>query len=70
MHPESPRTVFNFKLMLFKLLAEISEFRYYSNSRVFFQNHPGSSSINIKIKCDVTPSALMLMLLVHKIIIV
>ncbi len=25
-------------------------FRYYSNSRVFFKNHPGSNSIHIKIK--------------------
>ncbi len=30
--------------------SDAHEFRYYSNSRVFFQNHPGSNSVNIKIK--------------------
>ncbi len=74
MRPESPRTVFNFKLMLFNWMyksncllkypqnkeqhwyksvqficqSDAHKFRYYSNSRVFFQNYPGSNSINIK----------------------
>ncbi len=30
--------------------SDAHEFRYDSNSRVFFQNHPGSNSVNIKIK--------------------
>ncbi len=36
--------------MQFICQSDVHTFRYYSNSRIFFQNHPGSNSINIKIK--------------------
>ncbi len=38
-----------FKSVLFICQSYEHEFPYYRNSRIFFQNHPESNSINIKI---------------------